>query len=226
MRAQEKLHSDAVEADAKKTAESEEVQKQFQLFMAEHPPAALAVFLREMELRLVSLIAAGSKQEAIDAYVKITKGQQLSLLEETIYKKKDLLQQKNWPSLSSRSLVPHLKRVLAGEGTVPQAPKDSKAPKALPKKSALKAAASEKPSPGSRGRSPARSSSRKRTPTPSRKTSASTRSRSSSRSASLANEKKAKPGKKKEKGLGKGKGKGKSKAHGRGKGSRTVRFRQ
>ena len=104
-------------ADNKKSEQAEKDAQQkrvFDQFLAQHPHAAMAVMLREIELRTFSVmkvLLSNSNETAESAYAKTCKGQSLSLLEDHVFNMKAQIQADGMPFLEQRNLYQHVRRL-------------------------------------------------------------------------------------------------------------------
>lgn len=215
--AHEKKKSDNNESDAKKLDDEKTENEKYQAFVAQFPQAALAVYMRELEVRFLNVLAnlAKKPEERVTAYAKVCKAQASSKLHNTVYDMKDQLKANNFPALSSKTLVARVKKLGTTEGDK------------------LSAASSSQEKPRSILKSPA--SSRRSSPAATSKSALpATSSRKSSPTRDTSKQGKGKgKGKSKDSGKGKGKQQKDSKSKGKGKdsngkgkkGGRRVSFR-
>ena len=88
-----KLDTRFQEKDKKRQQELEKQTQSFEQFLSEQPQSAMAIFFREIEERMVALIAASvnpdSKESPAQAYSRACKGQRLTVLQDMAHSKRE-----------------------------------------------------------------------------------------------------------------------------------------
>ena len=110
------------ELAAKKTKEEKETQllaDRHDQFAQEYPQAALAIYVREVETRILAVVGQlilDKGGDPVGAYSNARKGQQLSVLESKAHALKSVLRSKNYPCLPQKSLVGFVKKICVQAG--------------------------------------------------------------------------------------------------------------
>lgn len=98
-----KSFADAQKSLSEKALKLKQREEKFDTFIAQEPKVVFGVFFRELEQRLLTVVLA-SKDKAQQEYMQVRKGQQLTVLEESVYKLKDQLSKNEFPCVESKSL--------------------------------------------------------------------------------------------------------------------------
>ena len=110
------------ELAAKRTKEEKEAQllaDRHDQFAQEYPQAALAIYVREVETRILAVVGQlilDKGGDPVAAYSNARKGQQLSVLESKAHDLKSVLRSKNYPCLAQKSLVGFVKKICVQAG--------------------------------------------------------------------------------------------------------------
>ena len=152
-----KAYLDDAKAEADKSEKQQHEKQVFQKFLADYPQAAMAVFFREVESRLLAVMLA-KREDMVTSYKKSRSGQNLTKLEEQVYELKEELEQKEMPSLKQK-VSPFLDDALKRRARKKSEDTRQKTPSRSRSKSAPKSTEKKPKSSASRGRSTEKKSS-------------------------------------------------------------------